>query len=53
MYAKKGITKKKFSKYISPDVSVIYLFANLRVFLVGLGNSCDFLSFFIEVSEQI
>ena len=53
MYAKKGITKKKFSKYISPDVSVIYLFANLRVFIVGLGNLGEFLSFFITVSEEI
>ena len=40
-------------KFISPEVSVINLFANLRVFLVGLGNSSEFLSFFIEVSEQI
>ena len=53
MYAKKGITKKGISKFISPDVSVIYLFANLRVFLVGLGNLGKFLSFFIEVSEEI
>ena len=40
-------------KFISPEVSVINLFANLRVFLVWLGNSSEFLSFFIEVSEQI
>ena len=53
MYAKKVLLKKNFSKYISPDISVIYLFANLRVFLVGLGNLCEFLSFFIEVSEEI
>ena len=53
MYAKKGITKKGISKFISPDVSVIYLFANLRIVLVGLGNLGKFLSFFIEVSEEI
>ena len=29
------------------------LFANLRVFLVGLGNSSEFLSFLIQVSEEI
>ena len=40
-------------KFISPKVSVISLFANLRVFLVVLGNSSEFLSFFIEVSEEI
>ena len=40
-------------KFISPEVSVINLFANLRVFVVGLGNSSEFLSFFIEVSEEI
>ena len=40
-------------KFISAEVSVINLFANLRVFLVGLGNSSEFLSFFIEVSEEI
>ena len=40
-------------KFILPEVSVINLFANLRVFLVGLGNSSEFLSFFIEVSEEI
>ena len=40
-------------KFISPEVSVINFFANLRVFLVGLGNSSEFLSFFIEVSEEI
>ena len=40
-------------KFIPPEVSVINLFANLRVFLVGLGNSSEFLSFFIEVSEEI
>ena len=42
-------------KFISPEVSVtgINLFANLRVFLVGLGNWSEFLSFFIEVIEQI
>ena len=28
------------------------LFANLRVFFVGLGNSSEFLSFYIEVSEE-
>ena len=50
---KKVLLQKNFSKYISPDVAVIYLFANLRVFLVGLGNLGEFLSFFIEVSEEI
>ena len=40
-------------KFISPEVSVMNLFANLRVFLVGLGNSSEFLSFFIEVSGEI
>ena len=40
-------------KLISPEVSVINFFANLRVFLVELGNSSEFLSFFIEVSEEI
>ena len=35
---KKVLLKKGICKFISPDVSVIYLFANLRVFLVGLGN---------------
>ena len=40
-------------KFISPEVSFINLFANLRVFLVGLGISSEFLSFFIEVSEEI
>ena len=40
-------------KFISPEVSVIHLFANLRVFLVGLGNSSELLSFIIEVSEEI
>ena len=39
-------------KFISPEVTVINLFANLRVFLVGLGNLGEFLSFFIEVSEE-
>ena len=53
MYAEKVLLKKGISKFISPDVSVIYLFANLRVFLVGLGNFGEFLSFFIEVSEEI
>ena len=38
---------------ISPEVSVTNLFANLRVFLVGLGNSSEFLGFSIEVSEDI
>ena len=32
---------------------VINLFANLRVFLVGLSNSSEFLNFFMEVSEEI
>ena len=41
------------SKFISPDVLVIYLFTNLRVFLVGLGNLGEFFSFFIELSEEI
>ena len=41
------------SKFISPEVSVINFLANLRVFLVGLGNSIEFLSSFIEVSEEI
>ena len=50
---KKVSLKKGISKFISPDVSVIYLFANLRVFLVGLGNLGEFLRFFIEVSEEI
>ena len=40
-------------KFISPEVSVISLFANLRVFLVRLGNSSEFLSFFFELSEEI
>ena len=40
-------------KFISPEVSFINLFANLRVFVVGLDNSSEFLSFFIEVSEEI
>ena len=40
-------------KFIPPEISVINLFANLRVFLVGLSNSSEFLSFFIEVSEEI
>ena len=40
-------------KFILPEVSVINLLANLRVFVVGLGNSSEFLSFFIEVSEEI
>ena len=34
-------------------MSVINSFANLRVFLVGFGNSSQFLSFFIEVSEDL
>ena len=50
---KKVLLKKCISKFILPDVSVIYLLANLRVFLVGLGNLDEFLSFFIEVSEEI
>ena len=41
------------SEFILPEVWVINLFANLRVFVVGLGNSSEFLSFFIEVSEEI
>ena len=28
-------------EFISPEVSVINLFANLRVFFVGLGNSSE------------
>ena len=40
-------------KFTSPGVSVINLFASLRVFVVELGNSSEFLSFFIEVSEEI
>ena len=53
MYAKEVLLKKGISKFISPDVSVNYLFANLRVFLVGLGNLGEFLSLIIEVSEEI
>ena len=50
---KKVLLKKGISKFISSDVSLIYLLANLRVFVVGLGNLSEFLSFFIEVSEEI
>ena len=34
---------------IWPEVSIINLFANVRVFLVGLGNSNEFLGIFVEV----
>ena len=52
-FATREIISCLLCKFISPEVSVINLFANLRVFLVGLGNSSEFLSFFIEVSEEI
>ena len=52
-FAKWQIISCLHCKFISPEVSVINLFANLRVFAVGLGNSSEFLSFFIEVSEEI
>ena len=39
-------------EFISPEVLVINLFAHLRIFLVGLGNSSEFLGR-IEVSEKI
>ena len=52
-FATLQITSCLLCKFISPEVSVINLCANLRVFLVGLGNSSQFLSFFIEVSEEI
>ena len=38
------------SKFISPEVSVINLFANLQVFLERLADSSKFLDFLIEVS---
>ena len=47
------LTRALLCKFILPEVSVVNLFANLRVFVVGLGNSSEFLSFFIEVSEEI
>ena len=52
-FATSQITSCLLCKFIWPEVSVINLFANLRVFVVGLGNSSEFLSFFIEVSEEI
>ena len=35
-------------KFISPEVSVINLFANLQVFLERLANSSKFLGFFLQ-----
>ena len=52
-FATREIISCLLCKFILPEVSVINLFANLRVFIVGLGNSSEFLSFFIEVSEEI
>ena len=35
-------------EFISPEATVINLFANVWVFLVGLDNSSDFFGFFVE-----
>ena len=52
-FASSQIISCLLCKFISPEVSVINLFTNLRVFVVGSGNSSEFLSFYIEVCEEI
>ena len=47
------LLKLKWPKNKSVYVLAINLFAGLRVFLAGLGNSSEFLGFFIEVSKEI
>ena len=58
MYAKKGTTSATecadvVGFFFASLFRFINLFTNLRVFLVGSGNSSEFLSFFIEVCEEI